>query len=57
MVLKFSDGATGVFSPADEMLAAEGFLDLASTTLEMLPSDFPLQLFVESLVEAITSYH
>jgi sigma-B regulation protein RsbU (phosphoserine phosphatase) len=57
MVLMFSDGATDVFSPDDEMLTAEGFLKLASTTLEKFPSDFPLHLFVEALVEAIRVFH
>ena len=57
IILMFSDGATEVFSPDDEMLTAEGFLELAGTTLEKLSSDFSLQLFVEALVEAIRLFH
>ena len=57
IVLKFSDGATDVFSPDDEMLTAEGFQELASTTLAKLPAVFPLPLFVEALVKAIRDFH
>jgi len=57
MVLMFSDAATDVFSPDDEMLTAEGFLKVASTTLAGFSPDVPLRRFVEALVEAIRKFH
>lgn len=57
MVLMFSDGATDVFSPDDEMLTAEGLLELAHTTLARFPARFPLPLFVQALVRAIGNFH
>jgi serine phosphatase RsbU (regulator of sigma subunit) len=53
----FSDGATDVFSPDDEMLTAEGFLELAHTTLARFPEKFPLPPFVDALVDAIRHFH
>jgi sigma-B regulation protein RsbU (phosphoserine phosphatase) len=57
IILMFSDGATDVFSPDQEMLTAEGLLELASTTLEGFPAKLPLPLFVEALVKRIKDFH
>lgn len=57
IILMFSDGATDVLSPDDEMLTVEGLLELASRTLEKLPVKFPLALFVSALAEAIRDFH
>ena len=57
IVLMFSDGATDVFSPDDEMLTAEGFSELAHTTLARFPAKFPLPLFVDALVDALRKFH
>jgi phosphoserine phosphatase RsbU/P len=57
MVLMFSDAATDVFSPEDEMLTPEGFLELVRTTQAKFPSDVPLPRFIEALVAAIRSFH
>jgi len=57
MVLMFSDGATDVFSPDGEMLTAEGFLELAHTTLARLPAKVSLSRFVDALVDALRDFH
>jgi sigma-B regulation protein RsbU (phosphoserine phosphatase) len=57
IVLMFSDGLTDVFSPDGEMLTAEGFMELARTTLARFSSHVPLHTFVEALVDAIKSFH
>ena len=57
IVLMFSDGATDVCSPDDEMLTPEGLQELAHTTLAKLPARFPLSVFVEALVAAIRDFH
>lgn len=57
IVLMFSDGLTDVFSPDGEMLTAEGFMELARTTLARFSSHVPLHTFVEALVDAIKGFH
>ncbi|MBS1867674.1 MAG: serine/threonine-protein phosphatase [Acidobacteria bacterium] len=57
IVLMFSDAATDVFSLDDEMLTAEGFLELAQTTLDRFPARFSLTDFVDALAEAIRKFH
>ena len=57
IVLMFSDGATDVFSPAGEMLTAEGFMELTGATLAGFSSHVPLHAFVEALVDAIKGFH
>src|SRR5258708_39713989 len=46
IVLMFSDGLTDVFSPNGELLTAEGFMELAHTTLAKYTSQVPLHTFV-----------
>jgi phosphoserine phosphatase RsbU/P len=57
IVLLFSDGLTDVFSPDGEMLTADGFMELARTTLAGFSSHVPLHKFVEALVAAIKDFH
>lgn len=57
IILMFSDGATDVFSPDNEMLTAEGLLELASATVGRWSPDLPLDVFVEGLVAAIRAFH
>jgi serine phosphatase RsbU (regulator of sigma subunit) len=57
IVLMFSDAATDVFSLDDEMLTAEGFLELAHTTLDRFPARFSLPDFVDALAEAVRKFH
>jgi phosphoserine phosphatase RsbU/P len=57
IVLMFSDGITDVFSPNGQLLRAEGFMELAHTTLAKYSSHVPLHTFVEALVDAIKDFH
>jgi serine phosphatase RsbU (regulator of sigma subunit) len=57
IVLLFSDGLTEVFSPDGELLTADGFMELARTTLAGFSSHVPLHAFVEVLVDAIKNFH
>jgi phosphoserine phosphatase RsbU/P len=57
IVLLFSDGLTDVFSPDGELLRADGFMELARTTLSRFSPHVPLHTFVEALVDAIKDFH
>ena len=57
IALMFSDGATDAFSPDDEMLTAEGLLELADVTLARFSARFDLHFFVEALAEAVQNFH
>lgn len=57
IVLMFSDGLTDVFSPDGELLTADGFMELACTTLAGFSSRVRLHIFIEAFVDAIKGFH
>lgn len=57
MILAFSDGATEVESPGGMQLTAQGFAELAATTLSKLPQPPSLSEFSKSLLHGIHQYH
>lgn len=57
MMLMFSDGATDVFSPDGEMLTAEGFLELVSTSLAKFSPEIPLRVHLKELVRELKAFH
>lgn len=57
MVLAFSDAVTEVASPGGEQLEPEGFLQLATNTLQHVPQPVSSHTLAEKLFEAIQAYH
>ena len=56
MVMAFSDAVTEVKSPRGEQLTAEGFVDVARTTVSRLPRETPLPDVSASLLQAVSGY-
>lgn len=56
IVLIFTDGVTDVFSPSDEQLGPDGFLDLVKSTMEGMPTPVDLQDLIEALVERLRKF-
>ncbi len=56
LILAFSDGATEVHSPSGDELTANGFLELAGSTLRKLPRPASLHDFSEAMLEGVHDY-
>ena len=56
MILAFSDGATEVHSKDGTQLTAQGFLQLATETLQRLPRPLALAEFSDALLDGVQRY-